>query len=274
MKTKFWLLVITPAILLLGVSLAYAACESVATADFQGQVCTEPGKETRNGIWLNEDGGTFSGNVVIATVSRPQEQSTQITKNGVLATPTFNGRLEYAKTSHWMAGNVSGDINETRTGKERLADGGVFAGSIKTYKQYHGHADSTVRFARLELTKKGTLATPTFDGTLEYVEMSVGPGDFVQSSEVKTGKESLADGGIFEGSIFKQRFYGGVVLFVKQGTLTTPTFSGKLVHVESGDTYRETITGKWRVSPTLILNGTITTVRNANGTYTVTDNRK
>jgi hypothetical protein len=127
MKSKFWLLVITPVILFFGFSYVYAACTSVATTDFHGQVCSDPGRETRTGIWVNEDGGTFSGTAVIYTNS---DNSQSLTKQGKLISSTFDGTLQYDESKD-IAGKVAS--REIKTGKWRNSRIIILKGTITTY---------------------------------------------------------------------------------------------------------------------------------------------
>jgi hypothetical protein len=58
----------------------------------------------------------------------------------------------------------------------------------------------------------------------------------------------------------------------------TATFDGTIQYDEYKDSYgkvasKEIVTGMWRISPKLKLNGSITTTLNPDGNYTVVDNR-
>ncbi|MCM8797067.1 MAG: hypothetical protein NC923_04230 [Candidatus Omnitrophica bacterium] len=230
-ETRFCLLIITLLLLsFFGASLAYADnnsndrtllenvlsgmmgsiggsiigqnCKPVATTDFHGTVCSYPDKETRRGIWVNENGGVFSGEAAIYT---SPDKSQHVYKSGRFMSSTFDGLLKYEEVKD-ASGRMG--IKERKIGRERMTDGGVFDGDITFYKNIDNSQG---------VIKGGRLITPTFDGTLTYEESRDASGR-VASREIKNGL--------------------------------------------------------WRVSPTLILKGPVTTYVNSLGNYTVVDERK
>jgi len=243
-----------------------AECVSVANTDFQGRVCTESSagatRETREGKWLNVDGGVFEGR---ATLDRNPDNSQRLSREGRLITSVFGGRLTYEEMKD-AAGKISS--RELIEGREVLADG-VFEGR----KQVDCNPDGSRR-----LIKEGRLMTRALSGRLTYEEMRDSAGKLA-SREMFEGRETLSGDGLFDGrkNLFcnpdnSQRLY-------KEGRLLTSTFQGKLIYEENKDPIgriasRETVEGTWRVAPNLKLIGNIITQRSPDGTVIVKDNRR
>jgi len=159
-------------------------------------------------------------------------------------------------------------IKETRAGKWQYDGAGVL----------EGEAVITVAGSDYTLNKQGKLATATFQGEL-VVDESVSNQNSVRK-EVLSGKESSPDGSVFEGEIVKNTEVRGdyrKTTMLKRGKLTSAGFQGELLLDESVDLRnsirKEVLTGKWIVSPDLILEGEMILTAE-NGVVKVVDNRR
>lgn len=164
--------------------------------------------------------------------------------------------------------NVGDTVKEVRTGKWQYEGSGVL----------EGEAVITVAGSDYTLTKQGKLSTASFQGELK-LEESASDTNLVRR-EVLTGKESSSDGSVFEGEILKNSEKRGdyrKATMLKRGKLASAGFQGELLLDESTDlrnsTRKEILTGTWRVSPDLTLEGEMI-MTSENGMVKVTDNRR
>ena len=81
----------------------WAACSQVATTDFLGTVCSDPGLESRSGRWILSSGGMLDGTA--RSITNP-DGSAYVTKSGKVKTPGFDGDL-YRTESKSTTGQVA-----------------------------------------------------------------------------------------------------------------------------------------------------------------------
>lgn len=112
---------------------AWAACTGtdVVEHDFIGRVCpgTAPVVEIREGQWVLEEGGIFSGSSTIEDFGGATKKRT-ITKTGRLHTQSFQGTLTSTTTGEQLALGAQLALHEVRNGKQTYPDGGEFSGTI------------------------------------------------------------------------------------------------------------------------------------------------
>ncbi len=157
-------------------SIAWADCQSVTTVEFVGQVCTDPGRESRRGEWIVDDGGTVVGT---STITSDANGSQQMKKYGKLTPPSVVGDL-YRDESKDVTGAQRS--SEQLRGRENLTSGGNFVGNTVTYINSDGSQ---------QMKKYGKLTTPSFVGDLYRDEFKDATGA-VRSSEQLRGTWIIA----------------------------------------------------------------------------------
>jgi hypothetical protein len=227
--------------------------------DAQGQVTSD---DVYQGKEVLPDGGMFEGQKRIRHLS---DGSDTTTKQGRIFTPTLRGDVNYQEVKDAQGRVTSDDVYQ---GKEVMPNGGMFEGQKRVRHLSDG---SEI------ITKQGRIFTPTLRGDVNYQEVKDAQGR-VTIDDVYQGKEVMPDGGIFEGQKRIRRTPSGSETITKQGRLTSPTFQGDMVYGEVKDAQgrvsaSETHSGKWLVSPSITLVGTVTIRRTPDGRMTITDNR-